>query len=132
MKNILPPIRKRRLRGGGTWGLGTLTTVCYPSEMSSQRKGEQSVKPPKSLTIRVFNVRRCSSNEVKKGDVSRIFLRWRSDVCALSVTKLKGKCEVLFGEVVGRVSGLEEGGRGRGGPVTGWVVAEFDYESESV
>ena len=35
-------------------------------------------------------------------------------MCALSETKLKGKGEVMFGEVVGRVSGVE-GGRTRKG-----------------
>ena len=33
-----------------------------------------------------------------------MFLRRWFDVCALSETKLKGKGEVMFGEVVGRVS----------------------------
>ena len=30
-------------------------------------------------------------------------------MCALSETKLKGKGEVIFGEVVGRVSGVARG-----------------------
>ena len=44
-------------------------------------------------------------NEVKKGEIGKMFLRPRFDVCALSETKLKGKGEVMLGEVVGRVSG---------------------------
>ena len=48
----------------------------------------------------------CSTKEVKKGEIGKIFLRRRFDVCALSETKLKGKGEAMFGEVVGRVSGL--------------------------
>ena len=47
-------------------------------------------------------------------------------MCALSETQLNGKGEVMFAEVVGRVSRVE--GRrtreGRGGTVTEWVVAE--------
>ena len=35
-----------------------------------------------------------------------MFLRRRFDVSALSETKLKGKGEVMFGEVMGRVSGV--------------------------
>ena len=35
-----------------------------------------------------------------------MFLRRRLDVCALSETKLNGKGEVMFGEVVGRMSGV--------------------------
>ena len=85
------------------------------------------VKLPQSLNNDVFNVRGCSTNEVKKGEISKMFLRRRSDVCALSETKLKGKGEVTFGEMAGRVSDVEggrEGGRGKGWPVTEWVVAE--------
>ena len=46
-----------------------------------------------------------STNEVKKGEIGKMFLMPRFDVCALSETKLKGegKGEVMFGEVVGRV-----------------------------
>ena len=50
----------------------------------------------------------------------KCFLRRRLDMCALSETKLKGKDEVMFGEVAGRVSGVA-GARARegvGGPFT--------------
>ena len=80
--------------------------------MSSQREGR--VEPPQSLNIHVFSVRGCSTNEVKKGKISKMFLRRRFDVCALSETKLKRKSEVIFGEVVGRVSGMA-GGKAREG-----------------
>ena len=59
-------------------------------------------------------MRGCSTNEVKKCDISKMFLILRFDVCALSETKLKGKREAMFGEVVGRVSGVA-GGRAREG-----------------
>ena len=72
-------------------------------------RGEGRVKPPQSLNIGVFNVRGCSTNEAKKGEFCKIFLRRRFDVCALSETKLKGKGEVMFVEVVGRVSGVAVG-----------------------
>ena len=52
-------------------------------------------------------------NEVKKGGIGKMFLRRRLDVCALSETKLKGRGDLMFAEVVGRVSG---GVGGRGGP----------------
>ena len=48
-------------------------------------------------------MRGCSTNEEKKGEIGKMFLRRRFDVCALSETKLNGKGEVMFGEVVGRV-----------------------------
>ena len=47
-------------------------------------------------------MRGCSTNEAKKAEIGKMFLRRRFDVCALSETKLKGKGEVMFGEVVGR------------------------------
>ena len=89
--------------------------------MSSQR-GESKASPiPK---YGVSNVRGCSTNEVKKGAISKMFWRRRFDVCALSETKLKGKGEVLNGEVVGRVSGVA-GRRAREGMsllLSGWLL----------
>ena len=70
-------------------------------------KGEG--KASQSLNICVFNVRGCSTNEAKKGEIGKMFLTRRFDVFALSKTKLKGKGEVMFGEVVGRVSGVAVG-----------------------
>ena len=54
------------------------------------------------------------TNYVKKGEIGKIFLRRRFDVWPLNEIKLKGKGEVMFGEVVGRVSGVA-GGRAREG-----------------
>ena len=51
-----------------------------------------------------------------------MFLRRRFDVCALSETKLKGKGEAKYGEVMGRLSGVA-GGRAREGValfLSGW------------
>ena len=42
----------------------------------------------------------------KKGEISKMFLSQKLDVCALSETKLHRKGEVMFGEVVGMVSGV--------------------------
>ena len=69
--NLLPPgprtYRKRQLRGGGEWGQGTLTSVFYSSEMSSQRKGKGDGKASPIPKFGIFNARGCSTNEVKKG-----------------------------------------------------------------
>ena len=54
-------------------------------------------------------MRGCSTNEAKTGEIGKMFLRRRFDVCALSKTTLKGKGEVMFGEVVGRVSRIAVG-----------------------
>ena len=54
-----------------------------------------------------------------------MFLRQRFDVCALSETKLKGKGDVMFGDVVGMVSGVA-GGRAREGVallLSGWLIS---------
>ena len=37
-------------------------------------------------------------------------------MCALGETKLNGRGEVMFGEVVGRASGMAEGRAGKGRP----------------
>ena len=70
-------------------------------------------------------MRGCSTNEVKKGEIGKMFLMRRLDVCALRETKLKGRGEVIFGEVDGQNigSGWREG-EGRSGPFTEWVVDE--------
>ena len=84
-----------------------------------RERGDGRVKPPQSLNICVFKVSGCTTNVENKDEISNMFLRWKLDVCALSETKFKGKCEVLFGEVVGRVSDVGGSeGEGRGGPVT--------------
>ena len=70
----------------------------------------------------------CSTNEVKKGEFGKMFLRRRFDVCALSETKLKGKGAVMVGG-----QGVWRGGRhgeGRGGPVTEWVVDKVCSQME--
>ena len=64
-------------------------------------------------------MRGCSTNAVNMGEIDKMFLRRRFDVCALSETKLKGK-----GEVVGRVS-VVAGGRAREGVallLSGWLM----------
>ena len=54
-------------------------------------------------------MRGCSTNQAKKDEIGKMFLRRRFDVCALSETQLKGKGEVMFCEMVGRVSGVAVG-----------------------
>ena len=47
-------------------------------------------------------MRVCSTNEVKKGEIGKMFLRRRFDVCTLSETKLKEKGEVIIKDYVSR------------------------------
>ena len=55
-------------------------------------------------------------------------------MCALSETKLKGKGEVMFGEVMGRVS-IIAGGRAREGVallLSGWLMrCEVEWKKVS-
>ena len=64
---------------------------------------------PRTLVVGSLNVRGCSSIESKKSDIGCMFGRRGMDVLALCETKMKGKGEVAFGEVTGRVSGVERG-----------------------
>ena len=77
---------KRLLLGG--WQPSPL---FYSSKMSGRERGEGRIKLPQSVNIGVFNVRGCSTNEVKKGEIGKMFLRRRLDVCALSETKLRAR-----------------------------------------
>ena len=43
-------------------------------------RGEGKVKPPQSLSIGVFDMRGCSTNGVKKREISKIFLGQWLDV----------------------------------------------------
>ena len=72
----------------------------------SQRGMESEGNGESQRGMEKGNVRVCSTNEAKKGEIGKMFLRWMFDVCALSETKPKGKGEVMFGEVEGRVSGI--------------------------
>ena len=56
-----------------------------------------------------LNVRGCSSIESKRSEIGCMFGRRGMDVLALCETKMKGKGEVAFWEVTGRVSGVERG-----------------------
>ena len=110
VKNMLPPepparLVKRRLRG--SWEPPSLYFI--PPRCQVNDREERRVKLPQSLNIDVFNVRGCSTSEVKKGEIRKMFLRRRLGVCAISETMLKGK-----GKVVGW-QGVWRGGRRRKG-----------------
>ena len=47
--------------------------------------------------------------ESKRCEIGSMFVRRKMDVLALSETKIKGKEDIAFGEVIGRVSGVERG-----------------------
>ena len=66
--------------------------ILFPPRSEKVReRGEGRVKPSQSLNVAAFNVRGCSTNVEKKGEIGKVFLRRNLDVCALSETKLKGK-----------------------------------------
>ena len=54
-------------------------------------------------------MRGCSTSESKRCEIGDMFQRRKMDVLALNETKMKGKGEIVFGVVTGRVSGVERG-----------------------
>ena len=54
-------------------------------------------------------MRGCSTCEDKRCEIGRMFVRRKMDVLALCETKMRGKGEAQFGEMNGRVSGVESG-----------------------
>ena len=56
-----------------------------------------------------LNVRGCSTIDSKRCEFGCVFGRREMDVLALCETKMKGKVEVAFGEVTGRVSWVDRG-----------------------
>ena len=54
-------------------------------------------------------MRGCSTIESKRCEIGSMFVKRKMDVLALSETKMKGRGEAEFGEVVGRISGVERG-----------------------
>ena len=64
---------------------------------------------PRTLVIGALNVRGCSTSVSKRCEIGDVFQRRKIDVLALSETKLKGKGEVAFAGVTGRVSGVGGG-----------------------
>ena len=49
-----------------------------------------------------WNVRGCSTCEIKRSEIGSVKVERKSDVLALSETKMKGKGECIFGRVVAR------------------------------
>ena len=72
-------------------------------------EGKLRGEVPRTLVVGSLNVRGFSSIESKRCDIGCMFGRRGMDVLALCETKMKGKGEVAFGEVTGRVSGVERG-----------------------
>ena len=64
---------------------------------------------PRTLVLGSLNVRGCSTIESKRCEIGCMFSRRKMDILALCETKMKGRGEVAFGEVNGRVSGVERG-----------------------
>ena len=71
-------------------GAGNPHICVYSSKMSSQRKKRWEGLASSIPKYWCFNVRGCSTNEVKKGEIGKMFLSQSFNVCSLSKTKLKG------------------------------------------
>ena len=91
--------------------------------MTESKKGEAS----QPLKANAF-VHECSTPAgTMKNKLGQIILRHKSDVCPLTETKTRGKAELMFCEVIGRIFGID---RGRAGGVpqflSRWLLRFFD------
>ncbi|XP_071512709.1 craniofacial development protein 2-like [Panulirus ornatus] len=76
--------------------------------MGTRRRSHTgSAHPPRRLRLGCQNVCGCNQ-DVKKGEIGSMFEERNLDVLALSETKLKGKGEEWFGNVLGVKSGVSE------------------------
>ena len=64
---------------------------------------------PKTIVVGSLNVCGCSTIDSKRCEIGCMFGRRGMDALALRDTKMKVKGEVVFGEVTGRMSGVERG-----------------------
>ena len=102
--NIFSACRKRRLKetGRGDWE----SPLLYEFPQRQHERGGVAGRftSPRTLVVGSLNVRGCSSIESKRCEIGCMFSRTGMDVLALCETKMKGKGEVAFGKVTGRVS----------------------------
>ena len=105
---VFPAFRKRRIKGTerGDWESPPLYVL--PARHPEQR-GEGRFTSPQTLVLGCINVRGCSTIESKRCEIGSMFVKRKMDVLALCETKMKGKGEAEFGEVTGRISGVERG-----------------------
>ena len=121
--NVFSACRKSLLKGTvrGDWESPPLCKI--PQRQHKRGRVAGRLTSPQTLVVGCLNVRGCSTIESKRCEIGCMFGRRGMDVLALCETKMKGK-EVAFGEVTGRVSGVERG-RGREGVallLSEWMV----------
>ena len=105
---VLPAFRKRRIKGTGRGDWESPPLYVLPARHPEQR-GEGRFTSPQTLVLGCINVRGCSTIESKRCEIGSMFVKRKMDVLALCETKMKGKGEAEFGEVTGRISGVERG-----------------------
>ena len=99
----------------GDWESPSLVALRGDLPKKSQGiRGSGGRFPSRTLRIGSLNVRGCGTDVNKREEIGRMFVKRKMDVLALSETKMKGKGESEFGNVMGRVSGVMRG-RGREG-----------------
>ena len=103
--NVFSACRKRRLKetGRGDWESPPLYNL--PQRQHERGGVAGRLTSPRTLVVGSLNVRGCSSIESKRCEIGCMFGRRRMDVLAVCETKMKGKGEVVFGEVTGSVWG---------------------------
>ena len=120
--NIFSACRKRRLKetGRGDWESPHL--YIFPQRQHEKGGVAGRLTSSRTLVVGSLNVRGCSSIESKRYEIGCMFGRRGMDILGLCETKMKGKGEVAFGEVTGRVSGVE---RGRAREVVVLLLSEW-------
>ena len=109
------------LGGGGLAIPLPLNLIATLSQRQEQRRGHRDPR----LKIGVLNVRGCNDC-VKRCEVHEMMNECSLDVLALSETKMKGRKEVEFGGMKGRVSGVNERVRAKEG--VGIVLSDRMWE----
>ena len=106
---VIPAFRKRRIKGTGRGDWESPPLYYIPARYPERRRGEGRFSSPQTLVLGCINVRGCSTIESKRCEIGSMFVKRKMDVLALCETKMKGKGEAEFGEVNGRISGIERG-----------------------
>ena len=86
-----------------------LCTKLTANNVNRILEGEGNFTRTQTVIMGCMNVRGCSTLESKRCEIGSVFVKRKMDVLALCETKMRGKGEVEFGEVIGRKSGVENG-----------------------
>ena len=108
-KRIAPSYSLRVVKGTGRGDWESPPLYKIPQRQHERGGVAGRLTSPRTLVVGSLNVRGCSTIESKKCKIGCMFGKRGMVVLALCEMKMKGKGEVAFGQVTGRVSGVERG-----------------------